>query len=184
MQSRTWRLGHRWLGAVAALFLCWAGATGVLVAASEFFGADEAERERLRAMTSAVTTAAAPAAFAEPLQRALATVAALAPGAPIDAVELRWKADPPRVVVRTGKPGGGEDQRFVCEAATGKLLEQSADADKPLLYRLHSGEAFGDGGLVAAMVWGLALVLLSVSGAVLYGQMRRPGLVGWRRFFW
>lgn len=184
MHPRTWRLGHRWLGAVAALFLCWAGATGVVVAATEFFGADEAERERLRETTSAVTTATDAEQSLAPVRRALAAVAAAAPGAPIDSIELKWKADPVRVIVRTGRPGGGEDRRFVCDAATGRVLEQSADSDKPLLYRLHSGEAFGDGGLVAAMVWGLALVVLSVSGAVLYLQLRRPGSTGWRRVFW
>jgi len=56
--------------------------------------------------------------------------------------------------------------------------------DKPFLYRLHSGEAFGDGGLVAAMAWGLALALLAVSGLVIYWQMRRPGTTGWKRVFW
>jgi hypothetical protein len=42
----------------------------------------------------------------------------------------------------------------VLDARTGALLSNEAYADKPLLYRLHSGEAFGDGGLVVAMFWG------------------------------
>jgi len=37
---------------------------------------------------------------------------------------------------------------------------------------------------VAAMLWGAALVFLSVSGVVIYWQMRRPGATGWRRWFW
>jgi uncharacterized iron-regulated membrane protein len=184
VQPRTWRIAHRWLGWVAALFLAWAGTTGVLVAASEFFGADEAERERLRETTSAVNTATPSSAWSEPLQRAFAAVAAQAPGAPVDKVELVWKAEPPRVTICTGRPGGGEDQRFVFDARTGTLLEQGDYRDKPFLRRLHSGEAFGDGGLVAAMAWGLALVLLAVSGVVIYLQMRRPGATGWKRLFW
>jgi len=184
MQPKTWRLAHRWLGWIAALFLAWAGATGVLMAGGEFFGADEAERERLRETTSPVTTGAAAAEWSEPLQRAFAALAARAPGAPVDKVEIVWKAEPPKVTICTGRPGGGEDRRFVFHAATGALLEETDYRDKPFLNRLHSGEAFGDGGLVAAMLWGLSLVGLSASGVVIYFQMRRPGNTGWKRFFW
>lgn len=184
MQPRTWRRLHRWLGFTAALFLFWAGATGVVVAATEFFGADEAERERLREMTSPVTAASDAGAWSEPLRLAFATVASKAPGAPVDKVLVEWKAEPPRVTVYTGKRGGGEDRKFVCEAKTGALLAESDYADKPFLYRLHSGEAFGDGGLVVAMGWGLSLVLLTASGVVIYWQMRRPGATGWKRVFW
>jgi uncharacterized iron-regulated membrane protein len=184
MSARTWRLFHRWLGAIAALFLCFAGATGVLVAASEFFGEAEAERERLRDVVSTVTTETPAEAFAAPLQRALQTVAQRAKGAPVDRVELKLKGDQPTVVISTGRKEGGEDRRYVCDANTGALLDEADYADKPFLHRLHSGEAFGDGGLVMAMLWGLALVALTISGVVLYLQMRRPGATGWRRFFW
>jgi len=34
------------------------------------------------------------------------------------------------------------------------------------------------------MGWGVALVLLTVSGVVIYLQMRRPGAKGWKRFYW
>ena len=184
MKPRTWRLAHRWLGSVAALFLLFAGATGVLVAGTEFFGEAEAERERLRDVVSTMATDAPIAAWIEPLQRVLPALAAKAPGAPVDAVEWRLKGDRPTLVVRTGLRQGGEDRRFVFDAKTGALLAEEPYADKPFLYRLHSGEAFGDGGLVLAMGWGLALVLLTVSGGVIYWQMRRPGATGWKRLFW
>ncbi|HEX5051967.1 MAG TPA: PepSY-associated TM helix domain-containing protein [Planctomycetota bacterium] len=184
MQPRTWRRWHRWLGWTAALFLLFAGTTGTLVAATEFFGADEAERERLRELVSPVTAAAAASEWSEPMQRAFAAMSQRAPGAPIDKVEIKWKAEPPTVTVYTGRRGGGEDKRFVFEARTGNLLETGDYVDKPFLYRLHSGEAFGDGGLVVAMGWGLALVLLTLSGTVIYWQMRRPGGRGWKRFYW
>jgi uncharacterized iron-regulated membrane protein len=56
--------------------------------------------------------------------------------------------------------------------------------DKPFLYRLHSGEAFGDGGLVVAMFWGLALVTMSVSGTLVYLKMLRRNASGLGRYFW
>ena len=51
-------------------------------------------------------------------------------------------------------------------------------------YRLHSGEAFGDGGLVVAMFWGLALLVINVTGLIIYLMMRRPNATGLRRVFW
>jgi uncharacterized iron-regulated membrane protein len=72
----------------------------------------------------------------------------------------------------------------VFDARTGLLLADEAYADKPLLYRLHSGEAFGDGGLVVAMLWGLTLVILTVTGLIIYLKLRRPGATGLKRLFW
>ena len=63
------------------------------------------------------------------------------------------------------------------------LLSTEAYTDKPLLYRLHSGEAFGDGGLVVAMFWALALLVLTVSGVLIFWRMRRRNVTGWRRYF-
>ena len=83
-----------------------------------------------------------------------------------------------------GKPTGGEDRKLVVDAKTGSLVADETYADKPFLYRLHSGEAFGDGGLVVAMFWGLTLVILTITGLIIYLKMRRPGLVGIRKVFW
>ncbi len=44
-------------------------------------------------------------------------------------------------------------------------------ADKPFINRVHSGDVFGDGGLVASMLWGLALLALTVSGVTLYRRL-------------
>ena len=184
MLPRTWRRWHRWLGWSAAVFLLFASATGIAVAATEFFGAAEAERERLREVVSPVTTALPADATAAVLQRAFATAAGRAPGAPVDRVEWQCKATPPTVTLFLGRPGGGEDRALVCDAHTGALLATTDYVDKPFLYRLHSGEAFGDGGLVLAMGWGLALLLLTLSGLVIYWQMRKRGATGWQRIFW
>lgn len=185
MNTRGLRRLHRWVGFPAAAFLLFAAVTGTLVAFTEFFGEEEALRERTRDLVSPVTVASPAAALGDPLARAVAAAARRAPNAPIDRVELRPKGDQPTVTLFTGKPAGGEDRKLVFDARTGALLRDEAYADKPFLYRLHSGEAFGDGGLVFAMFWGLALAVLSVTGFFIYFTMRgiraRPGI---RRVFW
>jgi uncharacterized iron-regulated membrane protein len=183
-----WRKWHRWIALPAALFLCFAAVTGTLVAGTEFFGEAEAEREALRDVVSPVTLRALPDSISEPLAKAFAAAAASAGDVPVDQVTIAFKGDHPTVTIYTGKPAGGEDRKLVLDARTGALLRVEAYADKPFLYRLHSGEAFGDGGLVAAMLWGTALALLSFSGFLIYGRMysrmRHRGTTGIRRVFW
>lgn len=187
--SRTWRVRtfrqwHRWIGAGAGLFLLWAAATGTTVAFTEFFGEEERIREATRSLVSPMTVDAPEGAWAAPLVRALAAVGARAPGAPVDKITVEFKGDRPRILVFTGKPEGGEDRQFVVDAHSGEVRSVQSYADKPFLYRLHSGEAFGDGGLVVAMFWGLALFLMGSSGLWIYWSMRRAGAEGMRRIFW
>jgi uncharacterized iron-regulated membrane protein len=184
MNQGFWRKWHRWIGVVAVPFLLYAAVTGVILAANEFFGEEEAERERLREVVSPVTLPAPAAAWSEMLARALRTAAAQAPGSPVDKVTLEFKGDHPAVIVYTGKPTGGEDRKFVVDAATGELRAVEAYVDKPFLLRLHSGEAWGDGGLVAAIAWGTGLVIVAVTGLVIYWKMRRKGRAGLGRVFW
>ena len=185
-----WRQWHRWIGFPATIFLLWAATTGFLVAFTEFFGAEEALRERTRDLVSPVTVQTPDSAWGGPLARAMHAVGERSAGAPVDKVELQFKGDRPTVTIFTGKPGGGEDRKFVVDARTGAVVSTESYADKPLLYRLHSGEAFGDGGLVASMLWGLALVAITTTGLVMYLRIARarrasqPDATLLRRFFW
>lgn len=182
------RRWHRWISLPAALFLLFAATTGMIVAFTEFFGADEAKREALREFVSPVTTQSSSQVWSGPLERAFATVRAQAPSAPIDKVTVEFKGDQPTVTVFTGKPTGGEDKRFIVQAMTGELLKIDAYVDKPFWTRLHSGEWFGDGGLVMAMFWGFALALMTLSGFLMYWHMHQRmdnrHTKGLRRFFW
>ena len=168
---------------MATIFILFAAVTGVLVAVTEFFGEDEALREAMRGVVSSVTTSD-PSAVQKGLQTALATAARQAPGAPIDQITLRLKGPQPLVAVYLGKAAGGEDRRLEFDLTTGALLRTADYVDKPFLNRVHSGEAFGDGGLVAAMIWGLSLIVVTISGIVIYWSMRRRNATGIDRYFW
>ncbi|MEZ5319549.1 MAG: PepSY-associated TM helix domain-containing protein [Vicinamibacterales bacterium] len=184
MRQAWWRKWHRWAGFVAAVFLLFVSITGVILAMTEFFGEEEARREATRDLVSEVRTTSMEDAWAAPLARVMATAAREAPDAPIDRIVMQLKGDPLTIDVFLGKPTGGEDKRLIFDARTGALLRQDTYADKPFLNRLHSGEAFGDGGLVVAMFWGAALAFLSGSGLVIYFAMRRRNPVGLQKVFW
>ncbi|HUQ89443.1 MAG TPA: PepSY-associated TM helix domain-containing protein [Vicinamibacterales bacterium] len=184
MKTAFWRRWHRWIGFPAAVFLLFAAVTGFIVATTEFFGEAEALREATRDMTSPVTTAAQAPEWSEPIARAMALAGQRAPGAPVDRITAQFKGDQPTVTIYLGKPGGGEDRLMIVDARTGSLIKEDVYADKPFINRLHSGEWFGDGGLVFAMFWALALAVLTISGLIIYWTMRRRNAVGLQKVFW
>lgn len=184
MNTAFWRRWHRWIGFPAALFLLFAAVTGFIVASTEFFGEAEALREATRDLVSPVSTGSDPLSWSTPISKAMAASARRAPGAPIDRITVQFKGEIPTVTVFLGKPGGGEDKTFVFNARTGVLIKEDAYADKPLINRIHSGEWFGDGGLVFAMFWATALAVLTVSGLIIYWTMRRRNATGLQKFFW
>jgi len=184
MNPAFWRKWHRWIAFPAAAFLLFVSITGVIVAMNEFFGEEEALREATRSLTSPVKTDSAPSTWQEPIARALAKAATEAPGAPIDKIQIQFKGPRPTVQVFLGRPGGGEDRRLVLDAKTGALVKTDEYIDKPSINRFHSGEWFGDGGLVFAMLWGTTLAFLTVSGFIIYLTMRRRNATGLRRVFW
>ena len=184
MTPAFWRRWHRWIAFPAALFLMFVAITGELVALTEFFGEDEARREATRDLVSPVTIQSPATAWSEPIQRAFAVAERTAGNAPVDEVRVQFKGEQPTITLFLGRPTGGEDKRVVVNARTGALIGVEQYVDKPFLHRLHSGEAFGDGGLVVAMLWGLALLALTISGLVIYWRMRRRGAIGVKRFFW
>lgn len=184
MNTAWWRRWHRWIGFPAALFLLFAATTGFLVATTEFFGEAEALREATRDLTSPVTTASPSSAWSDPIAKAMAAAQQRAPGAPIDRITTQFKGTQPTVTIYLGRPGGGEDRLFVFDATSGAFIKEDAYADKPLLNRIHSGEWFGDGGLVFAMFWAIALAVLTISGLIIYWTMRRRNAVGLQKLFW
>ena len=168
MSQVGWRKWHRWVGFVAAPFLLFAALTGIAAGIAEMTSEDEEAREKARQRVSAGKLPTPPATVADPVAKALAGAATRAPGAPVDKVQVDFKADPPTVTVYLGKPAGGEDKKLVYDARTGEFVREESYADKPFLTRLHSGEAFGDWGLVFGTAWGVSLVVLLATGLVIY----------------
>ena len=72
----------------------------------------------------------------------------------------------------------GNDDVFALDARTGALLKTAAYVDKPSINRFHSGEAFGDGGLVFALFWGTTLAFLTASGFIIYLTLQRRNPAG------
>jgi uncharacterized iron-regulated membrane protein len=184
MSQTGWRKWHRWVGFAAVPFLLYAAVTGIIAGTTESLSEDEEAREKARERISTVKVPAQTTAWTEPIARALTSAAERADGAPIDKIALDFKADPPAVTVYLGKPTGGEDRKLVFDSRTGAFLREERYEDKPFLTRLHSGEAFGDWGLVLGIGWGTALVVLIVTGLVIYLAMRKPGRTGLGRVFW
>src|SRR5213595_2417154 len=102
MNQAFWRKWHRWIGFVAAPFLLYAAVTGVCAAVNEFFGEEEAIREKARDLVSPVTLKSPPSLWAEPLAKAFAAAADKTNGAPVDKAMLEFKNDPPTVTIYTG----------------------------------------------------------------------------------
>ena len=176
---------HRWLGVPAALFLLLASFTGVWLECVQFFGTEEAERERLRDLVSPFTTQSVAAEFGAGFDKARAAVAARAGAQPLDKVVWQLKADVPTVTFFFGPHGEQAGRRIIAHAHTGEVLGEEDADDDSLILRLHSGEAFGDGGKVLGMVWGTALFALTVTGIVVYWRMKpRTPRTGLRRVFW
>jgi uncharacterized iron-regulated membrane protein len=166
-----WRRWHRWIGFPAAVFLLFAAATGMILAFTEFFGEEEALREAARDLVSPVTLASPAATWSEPIARAVATVATAAGSAPIDKITIQFKGEHPTIQIFTGEPKGGEDRQFILDEKTGALVRTDAYVDKPFINRLHSGEAFGDGGLLVATFWALSLIVLTLTGLIIYFKL-------------
>src|SRR5437764_878196 len=164
------RKWHRWIALPAALLLLSVGITGVILQFQQFFGAEEAEREKLATVTSSYTLDTPSSDLAAKLERARVSVRAKVPDARLEAVEMQLKGDHPTVTLHVV---GTNPRKFVVNANTGAIETDERDERESFILRLHTGEVFGDGGVVLGMFWGTALVVLVITGAILYWQMYR-----------
>ena len=176
---------HRWLGVPAAIFLLLASFTGVWLECVRFFGAEETERERIRDLTSTVTAQSVGAEFGASFDKARAAAAARAGAQPLDKMVWQLKGDAPTITFFFGPQGQQAGRRIAVHARTGEVLGVEDYVEDSFILRLHSGEAFGDGGMVLGMFWGLSLFVLTITGIVIYFRMKpRTPRTGIRKVFW
>ena len=176
---------HRWLGVPAALFLLLASFTGVWLECVRFFGAEETPRERIRDLVSPVTAESVGVEFGAGFEKARVAAASQAGAQPLDKLAWQLKGDAPSIIFFFGPQGQQAGRRITVHARTGEVLSVEDYAEDSLILRLHSGEAFGDGGMILGMVWGTLLFALTISGIVIYFRMKpRTPRTGLRKAFW
>jgi hypothetical protein len=176
---------HRWLGLPAAIFLVVTSITGVWLECMKFFGAEEAERERIRDMVSPVTAQTVGTEFGLGFEKARMAAVARAGVQPLDKMVWQLKSDAPAITFFFGPHGSQAGRRIAVNARTGEVQSEQSYEEDSFILKLHSGEALGDGGMVLGMFWGLALLLLTVSGMVIYFKMKpRKPQTGLRKVFW
>ncbi len=177
------RKWHRWIALPFAVLLLSVAVTGVLLQFQQFFGEEEAQREKLATVTSAFSLDTTGADVAAKFDRARAAVQAKVGTARLDAFEVQLKGDHPTVTFHVV---GSAARKLVINADTGAIEKDETDVRESFILRLHTGEVFGDGGVVLGMFWGTALVVLVVTGGILYWQMyrARARVKGWKAIFW
>ena len=169
---------HRWVSLVAAPFLMIVATTGVILQVQRLTGEDE-DRDR-----GAPTGLAMPLnAYAPMLAKTLEVAHARAPNRPIASIELQLAGDEPNgVVTFPGEPG----RQITVDLRDGKLLKDEEHEAESLILRIHSGEILGEPGVVLGVFWGSALVLLSITGLIVYLELyrRRRKASGKNGLFW
>ncbi|MBA3678473.1 MAG: PepSY domain-containing protein [Sphingosinicella sp.] len=161
---------HRWVSAVAALFLLIVSVTGVVMQVQKLTGSDgEAESEGRGSVPAALTSAMESPIYAALATRTLDTARRRAPNAPITSVTLRSADEGIEGVVSIpGEP----PREIVVDARSGRVISDE-EHEESLVRRIHSGSILGEPGTVLGILWGLALVILSITGAWVYLDMYR-----------
>jgi hypothetical protein len=115
------------------------------------------------------------------------------PGLPLRVLRLRYFAGMPQGVVVTGET---DARQLVFNAATGRPASETEpgypDTGMPFGWRvgqivkqLHRGDLFGFPGRVMAVLAGLSLLYLAISGTVVYVDLwRRRRKMGRNGLFW
>ena len=175
---------HRWVSLMAALFLVVVAATGVILQVQKLTGneADAAEHSGKNSEAE-LTTAIPSPAYAALLTRTMDAARARSPNSPIASVSLKAEGDEVQgVVVLTGDP----PRQLTIDARSGRLIKDETRDPDSLILRIHSGAILGKPGVVLGVLWGSALVILSLTGAWVYLDMyrRRRKASGKGGLFW
>ena len=176
------RKSHRWIGIGAALFLMSAATTGIILQVQKLSGEEKNEKEVQSKDTTNYTLNSSFNEFWPKLKTIQDNVKTKIGSAKIDKIELRLKGEEPTFVLYIA---GNPKKKVSANAESGKI-EKIEDDEESFILRLHSGEIFGDAGVVLGIFWGSALLFLTLTGFIIYWKMGR-GIKekrGWKKVFW
>lgn len=171
---------HRWISVIAALFLVVVGTTGVVLQVQRLVGGEE-EQEREREAATGIEAAprVAPSLL---LSRTLAAAQRRAPGRALASIELLPGGDEPKGVVILA---GDHARKITVNGRDGGVVQDEPYEAESLILRIHSGAIFGEPGVFLGILWGLALVGLSLTGVWVYLDLyRRRRKSGKGGMFW
>ena len=166
---------HRWVSVLAAVFLLVVSATGVILQVQKLGGndADAPEQDDKNRVEDGLTTAMPSPVYAALIARTLETARARAPNSPITSVSLKGEAGGIHgEVILPGDP----PRQLTIEARSGRLIGDVRHEKDSLILRIHSGAILGEPGVVLGVLWGSALVILSITGGWVYLAMYRRRL--------
>lgn len=175
------RKWHSWIGVVTAVFFVITAFTGVWLECERFFGTDEALREALRDMSA---TKRAGDDFATELAKAQSALVDRAGDQLLDKVVIQLKGDAPSATFYLAKTKTAEGRQIEVNLNSATIMKESDYDDDSFILKLHSGEVWGDGGQVVGMGWGLSLIIMTITGIIIYWRKRPRMASGLRKVFW
>jgi len=175
---------HRWVSILAAIFLLIVSVTGVILQVQKLTGddADAGDHAAAPAVVGGLTTAMSPTEYAALLARTLNAVRARVPNSPVTTASLKMDGSVVQGIVTLP---GDPPRQLVVDARSGRVLSDERGEHDSLIMRIHSGAILGDPGVVLGILWGSALVILSITGGWVYFDMyRRRRKAAKRGLFW
>lgn len=169
---------HRWVAVPAAIFLISISFTGVVLQLQKLTGEDE--KETLSKQPPSYQIDSSLESLGSKLAVAQANTKAKIGPAMLNSVELHLKNKPTFIFHALS---GNEKKKITVNADTG-FVEKIEKDEESFIMRLHSGEIFGDPGVVLNALWGLAWLFLTITGLIIYWQMRKKGRQGFGKVFW
>lgn len=162
---------HRWVSPLAALFLIIVSMTGVVLQLQKLTGNDaDADAEGRSAAPTVLTTGLSSSAYALLISRTLDAARTRAPNTAITSVALRGAGKEIEGVIDLP---GDPLREIVVDARSGRIVSDERHEAESVILRIHSGAILGEPGVVLGVLWGLALVVLSVTGGWVYLDMYR-----------
>lgn len=182
---------HRWISISVAAIMLVIAITGIFLQIESMLNASGGPPDNPPVNATGVAGAEGKTVLTdEQLAQLFATVLAnvrkQAPTASIDFVQLRLMGGAPEVEVMAASP---QPHRLRFDAMTGAPIVSDASSERMDLHRLlmeiHNGEIIGLPGIWLSILSGVALVLLCVSGILVYYNVyRRRVQSGRHGFFW